>query len=105
MRYAIFEVSGPFRGAIRTEAINRSRYRQVGGQGQPLIGVRKVIVSGRGAALPGSGAITAIRGTVGRPAGVVDRVGPSALVAPQVRFHNIPVKERERLVEVRDAVG
>ena len=32
-------------------------------------------------------------------------MGPRALVAAKVRFHDIPVKERERFVEVGDAVG
>ena len=43
--------------------------------------------------------LTAIGRAIGRAACVVNHVRPGVLVAIRVRFHNVPVEDREDLVE------
>src|SRR6267142_2819045 len=43
-------------------------------------------------------------GTVNRAARVVDYVRPSVLVAVRIRFHNVPVEDREDLVKAGETL-
>ena len=97
--------TGGFRRAIGGSAIDRARYVQVGGQGKRPHGCSPGICNRSKCRTRERLSSPQYDGAVGGPARVVDGVGPRALVAAQVRFHDIPVKQRERFVEVGDAVG
>src|ERR1700674_3692551 len=91
--------------AVRVRAISRPRYPQVlrgSGQRDRLVGVGHVRANRVGAGCARRvGGLAATRSTVSGSAGVVDHVGPRALVTDRIRFNHVPTKKRDPPLEPR----
>src|ERR1044072_7041469 len=104
-RVARFRCPGRVRASRRAAigafgAVDRARYRQTSRKWIGFVRIGEVLPDSGVSARSGGG----IAGAIGRPAGVIDHVDASGLVARGISLDRVPTEQREHLIEAGIAV-